>query len=257
MSCSIEIILNLTHFSPKVFFVLSAIVALSVAAPAPDGDHAHDPAPAEAAAPAPAPTVVRAPVLPAPPGWMATFCWGKEGFYKEAIFVLAIIRGPAPVVPVAPIRVAAPFIAPAPIRVAAPVAVAPLRFPAVAAPLLPARLPVPVAPAPIAVPVAAPAPIYRPAPVVAPTYGPVPIEGPAVYNFAYGVADSLTGTNFGHSEDANGGRTVGSYYVSLPDGRLQTVNYSADDVTGYIADVQYSGAAIAAPAYAPAPAYSP
>ncbi len=47
------------------------------------------------------------------------------------------------------------------------------------------------------------------------------------------------------------------HYVNLPDGRLQTVNYHADEA-GYVADVQYTGNAVV-PAYAPAPvpAYGP
>ena len=45
----------------------------------------------------------------------------------------------------------------------------------------------------------------------------------------------------------------GQYFVSLPDGRLQTVTYTADG-NGYIADVQYSGTPIVVvtkPAYSP------
>jgi hypothetical protein len=45
----------------------------------------------------------------------------------------------------------------------------------------------------------------------------------------------------------------GQYFVSLPDGRLQTVTYTADG-NGYVADVQYSGTPIA---YEPKPAYAP
>ena len=77
-----------------------------------------------------------------------------------------------------------------------------------------------------------------------------------MYNFNYGVEDPLTGTNFDHNEARDGPSTRGSYQVALPDGRLQTVEYSVDGDSGYIADVKYtSGAPIAAPvpAYAPAP----
>jgi len=78
-----------------------------------------------------------------------------------------------------------------------------------------------------------------------------------VYNFQYGVKDDYAGLNFGHTEDRNGYNTQGNYFVNLPDGRLQTVNYHADQA-GYVADVQYTGNAVV-PAYAPAPrpAYGP
>ena len=109
----------------------------------------------------------------------------------------------------------------------------------------------------------APAPVYAPAPTPAyaprPAYGePVYENGPAVYSFNYGVKDDYAGLNFGHNEDRDGYKTQGTYYVNLPDGRLQTVNYHADEHTGYVADVQYTGNAVV-PAYAPAPrpAYGP
>ncbi len=96
----------------------------------------------------------------------------------------------------------------------------------------------------------APAPAYGPAPiaVAAPVY---PDVAPA-YDYSYGVADSLSGANFGASEARNGYATQGEYHVNLPDGRLQTVTYSSDPATGYIADVKYSGEPVYA---APAPAY--
>merc|ERR1712138_113854 len=35
----------------------------------------------------------------------------------------------------------------------------------------------------------------------------------------------------------------GTYSVNLPDGRIQHVNYHADDITGYVAEVVYDGTA--------------
>jgi hypothetical protein len=86
-----------------------------------------------------------------------------------------------------------------------------------------------------------------------PTYGVPDYEGPAHYDFSYGVQDSYHGTNFGQSELRDGYSTQGTYYVSLPDGRLQTVDYHADDVTGYVADVKYTSGAPVVPGYHAAP----
>ena len=115
---------------------------------------------------------------------------------------------------------------------------------------VPAPVPV-VAPAPIV----APAPAYGPAPVPVPAYGPAPVypDVPPAYDYTYGVNDGYSGANFGASETRNGYATQGQYHVALPDGRLQTVTYTADANTGYIADVKYTGEAV----YAPAPAYGP
>jgi hypothetical protein len=73
--------------------------------------------------------------------------------------------------------------------------------------------------------------------------------------------DDYYGTKFNAGEQRDGYATTGSYSVDLPDGRTQTVNYKvADDYSGYVADVSYSGEAVypaySKPAYAPAP-YSP
>ncbi|KAK2705195.1 pro-resilin-like [Artemia franciscana] len=74
---------------------------------------------------------------------------------------------------------------------------------------------------------------------------------PKPYDFAYAVRDDYTYNNFGHSESSDGkGYTKGQYFVNLPDGRLQTVTYTAD-IYGYKADVQYTGEA-KHPEYKPA-----
>ncbi|KAG7166342.1 pro-resilin-like [Homarus americanus] len=65
----------------------------------------------------------------------------------------------------------------------------------------------------------------------------------AQYNFNYAVKHDPSGNDFGHQETRDGDNTQGSYYVQLPDGRLQTVTYFVDGDSGYIADVKYDGEA--------------
>ena len=91
-----------------------------------------------------------------------------------------------------------------------------------------------------------------------PGYAPAPSykEAPAVYSYQYGVdaKDDYNQVLFGASEARDGYATNGQYNVLLPDGRTQTVTYTvADDYSGYVADVQYSG--YAEPSYKAAPAY--
>merc|ERR1739838_898260 len=109
---------------------------------------------------------------------------------------------------------------------------------------------------------------YKPAPAhPAPVYD----EAPKPYAFQYGVADDYSGAKFNAQETADGKAVTGSYSVALPDGRIQTVTYTADHYNGYVADVTYEGTPVypeakpyhpapaykAAPAYKPAPAYAP
>eukprot|EP00095_Tigriopus_kingsejongensis_P007909 snap_masked-scaffold132_size323655-processed-gene-2.8 protein:Tk07909 transcript:snap_masked-scaffold132_size323655-processed-gene-2.8-mRNA-1 annotation:"cuticle protein 7" len=73
-------------------------------------------------------------------------------------------------------------------------------------------------------------------------------EGPALYNYAYAVHDDYSGANFGQEEKRDGYATSGQYHVALPDGRIQTVTYSvADEYSGFVADVSYSGKATYGP----------
>ncbi|OWR54099.1 putative cuticle protein CPR151 [Danaus plexippus plexippus] len=51
---------------------------------------------------------------------------------------------------------------------------------------------------------------------------------PANYDFEYMVQDAPSGNDFGHRESRRGDRAEGVYYVVLPDGRKQTVEYEAD-----------------------------
>ncbi|XP_071551225.1 pro-resilin-like [Panulirus ornatus] len=95
-----------------------------------------------------------------------------------------------------------------------------------------------------------------------PTYGyePAPAyEEPAKYDFNWAVKDDYSGNDFGQQESRDGYDTQGSYYVLLPDGRLQKVGYTVIGDAGYVADVTYEGEAqypAHQPAYTPAPAYA-
>ncbi|XP_068246275.1 cuticle protein 8-like [Palaemon carinicauda] len=65
---------------------------------------------------------------------------------------------------------------------------------------------------------------------------------PAAYNYNYLVHDDYSGAHFGQDEIRDGYKTEGKYFVHLPDGRIQTVTYYADE-TGYHATVSYEGEA--------------
>merc|ERR1712168_140722 len=102
-----------------------------------------------------------------------------------------------------------------------------------------------------AAPVISHAPLVHAAPAIA---HPVAVAHPAAYaagdalaevspyNYNYAVSDDYSGSNFQAAESSDGtGAKTGSYTVALPDGRTQTVNYSTNDVDGYVADVTYDG----------------
>ena len=63
----------------------------------------------------------------------------------------------------------------------------------------------------------------------------------AKYDFDWSVNDEYN--SFGQQESRDGDNTQGSYYVQLPDGRLQKVTYYIDGDNGYVADVSYEGEA--------------
>jgi hypothetical protein len=64
------------------------------------------------------------------------------------------------------------------------------------------------------------------------------------YSYTYAVADDYSGAAFNQAESNDGtGVVEGSYSVNLPDGRVQHVNYHANDYDGYVADVTYDGVA--------------
>ncbi|RVE40973.1 hypothetical protein evm_014376 [Chilo suppressalis] len=54
-------------------------------------------------------------------------------------------------------------------------------------------------------------------------------QEPANYDFSYKVNDYQTGSDFGHSETRQDNRAEGSYFVVLPDGTKQVVEYEADE----------------------------
>merc|ERR1712130_1056009 len=73
---------------------------------------------------------------------------------------------------------------------------------------------------------------------------------PQPYTYEYGVQDDYSKAAFAKSESQNEvGAVTGSYKVNLPDGRIQTVTYTADPVHGYKAVVSYEGE----PVYPPEP----
>lgn len=64
----------------------------------------------------------------------------------------------------------------------------------------------------------------------------------AGYTFGYRVRDAHTGNDFGHTQNRDtDGVTHGEYHILLPDGRIQSVKYMADE-QGFHADVRYNGA---------------
>lgn len=52
------------------------------------------------------------------------------------------------------------------------------------------------------------------------------------------MKDAESGNDFGHQEAREGDVAKGKYYVLLPDGRMQTVEYTADQ-DGYKPEVTY------------------
>ena len=88
----------------------------------------------------------------------------------------------------------------------------------------------PVYGAPPPAPAYAPAPAYKPAPVYK--------EEAKPYSYQYGVADDYSGARFSANENSDAKVVTGSYTVHLPDGRVQTVTYTADHYNGYVADVK-------------------
>merc|ERR1712055_243793 len=93
------------------------------------------------------------------------------------------------------------------------------------------------------------APQYAARPVIAAAVS--DLAEPSPYTYSYAVNDDYSNANFQQTESNDGtGLVSGQYSVNLPDGRIQTVTYNANDATGNIAEVTYSGEA----QYPPVPA---
>merc|ERR1711892_1278558 len=133
----------------------------------------------------------------------------------------------------------------APVVHAAPAYAAPVvhAAPAYAAPAYHAPI-VHAAPA-YAAPVVHAAQAYH-APVVhaAAGYATPDLAEVSPYAYNYAVADDHSGAAFNQGETNDGNGVVqGSYSVNLPDGRVQTVNYHANDCDGFVSEVSYEGTA--------------
>ncbi|XP_050720279.1 pro-resilin-like [Eriocheir sinensis] len=102
-----------------------------------------------------------------------------------------------------------------------------------------------------------PRPTYNPP---QPSYGPAEPTAPAQYNFNWAVKDDYSSNDFGHEETRNGYDTQGSYFVLLPDGRLQRVKYTVNGNSGFLPEISYEGEAQypQQPTYSrPQPTYQP
>ncbi|XP_027239290.1 cuticle protein 8 [Penaeus vannamei] len=83
-------------------------------------------------------------------------------------------------------------------------------------------------------------------------YEPVYYPEPLPYYFNYDVHDDYKGAHYSRNEKSDGKALYGSYTVALPDGRKQTVDYTADHYKGFVAKVSYSGKAQHPKFYGPA-----
>merc|ERR1712142_828150 len=191
------------------------------------------------------------------------------GMYKVLLFIAAVSAAPFPEGDQAPYgQPPAPY-GPQPRPYGPPQKYdpAPLPYKPAPPPYKPAPAPYQPAPAPYK---PAPAP-YKPEPA---PYKPAPVYkeeeedyAPQPYKYEYGVQDDYTNAAFAKSESQNEvGTVTGSYKVNLPDGRIQTVTYTADEVGGFKAEVTEEGYGVytgpgrfespGAPKYQPKPVYN-
>ncbi|CAH2254327.1 jg7277 [Pararge aegeria aegeria] len=73
-------------------------------------------------------------------------------------------------------------------------------------------------------------------------------EAPAHYEFQYSVQDGHSGDVKQQQESRAGDAVHGSYSLVQPDGVQRIVDYTADAVHGFNANVRYEGHPVAAPA---------
>ncbi|XP_026485930.2 cuticle protein 8-like isoform X2 [Vanessa tameamea] len=168
----------------------------------------------------------------------------------SAVSSQSILRHDEHATPVAKIALAAPVA-----YHAAPAAVAYHAAPAaVAYHAAPAAVTYHAAPAPVAYH-AAPASIaYHAAPVAKVIAQPEEIAHPK-YEYNYSVADGHTGDNKQQQESRDGDVVKGSYSFHEADGSIRTVEYSADDHSGFNA-VVHNTAPTAAPVVVKTPVYA-
>ncbi|KPI97785.1 Cuticle protein 8 [Papilio xuthus] len=98
------------------------------------------------------------------------------------------------------------------------------------------------------------APVHYAAPVAKVLAQPEEIAYPK-YDFTYSVADGHTGDNKSQQESRDGDVVKGSYSFHEADGSIRTVEYSADDHSGFNA-VVHNTAPTAAPAIIKTPVYT-
>ena len=64
--------------------------------------------------------------------------------------------------------------------------------------------------------------------------------GTAAYQYQYEVSDPEGNNFFGQGEKRDGAVTSGSYFVLLPDGRRQRVDYTVNGAEGFVSTVTYN-----------------
>lgn len=79
---------------------------------------------------------------------------------------------------------------------------------------------------------------YYSQPTIIKTIHAAPAEAPATYDFQYDVNDHSTGDVKAQRESAKNGAISGSYQLNDADGFLRIVDYTADDIHGFQANVR-------------------